>query len=64
MELSQTYLKNYLIVAKCIKEHHTTRVNNDINSSITDLSYDHNSIAKSIAQHQKLSQRRKLEQSS
>ena len=53
MGLSQTYSKNYLIVAKYVKEFHTTSINPDIDPSITDLSYDPNSIVKSITQQQK-----------
>ena len=51
--LSQTYSKNYLIVAKYIKEYHTTPVNTNVNPSVTDLSYDPNFIVKSITQKQK-----------
>ncbi|KAB8298415.1 helix-turn-helix domain-containing protein [Bifidobacterium apri] len=40
MELSQTYSKNYLIVAKYIKEYHATPVNTNVDPFITDLSYD------------------------
>ena len=51
--LSQTYSKNYLIVTKYVKEFHATSVNPDVDPSITDLSYDPNSIVKSITQQQK-----------
>lgn len=50
MELSQNYSKNYLIVAKYINEYHTITVNTNVDLSITDLSYDPNSIVKSIIQ--------------
>lgn len=49
----QTYSKNNLVVAKYVKEFRTTPVKSDIDPSVTDLSYDPNSIVKSIKQQQK-----------
>ena len=53
VELTQTYSKNYLIVAKYIKEYHTTTVNTDVDPSVTDLSYNPDSVIKTITQKQK-----------
>lgn len=50
---SQTYSKNYLVVADYVKSYHTTSVKPSIDPSVTDLSYDPNSIVKSIKQQQK-----------
>ena len=49
----EIYSKNYLIVAKYVKEYHTTSVKSPVDPSITDLSYDPNSIVKTITQQQK-----------
>ena len=49
----QTYSKNNLVVAEYVKTYHTTPVKSDIDPSVTDLSYDPNSIVKSIKQQQK-----------
>lgn len=53
MDLSQTYSKNYLVVAEYVKSYHTTSVKPAIDPSVTDLSYAPNSIVKSIKQQQK-----------
>jgi DNA-directed RNA polymerase specialized sigma24 family protein len=53
VELTQTYSKNYLIVAKYIKEYHTTTVNTDVDPSVTDSSYNPDSVIKTITQKQK-----------
>ncbi len=53
MDLLQTYSKNNLVVAKYVKEFHTTPVKSDIDPSVTDLSYAPNSIVKNIKQQQK-----------
>ena len=45
--------KNYLIVAKYVKEYHITPVKSPVDPSITDLSYEPNSIVKTITQQQK-----------
>ena len=49
----QTYSKNNLVVAEYVRTYHTTTVKSAIDPSITDLSYDPNSIVKSIKQQQK-----------
>ena len=49
----EIYSKNYLIVAKYVKEYHTTSVKSPVDPSITDLSYEPNSIVKTITQQQK-----------
>lgn len=51
--LLEIYSKNYLIVAKYVKEYHTTSVKSPVDPSITDLSYEPNSIVKTITQQQK-----------
>ena len=53
VDLSQTYSKNNLVVAEYVKTYHTTPVKSAIDPSVTDLSYDPNSIVKSIKQQQK-----------
>lgn len=53
VDLSQTYSKNYLVVAEYVKTYHTTPVKSAVDPSITDLSYDPNSIVKTIRQQQK-----------
>ena len=49
----EIYSKNYLIVAKYVKEYRTTSVKSPVDPSITDLSYEPNSIVKTITQQQK-----------
>lgn len=53
MRLSEIYSKNYLIVAKYVKEYHTTSTKSPVDSTITDLSYEPNSIVETITQQQK-----------
>ena len=53
MGLSQTYSKNYIIVADYVKTYHTTTVKSAPDPAVTDLFYDPNSIVKSIKQQQK-----------
>ena len=53
MGLSEINSKNYLIVAKYVKEYHTTSAKSPVDPSITDLSYEPNSIVKTITQQQK-----------
>ena len=51
--LLEIYSKNYLIVAKYVKEYHTTSVKSPVDPYVTDLSYEPNSIVKTITQQQK-----------
>lgn len=51
--LSETYSKNYAIVAEYVKGYTSTATKSAIDPEITDLSYDSNSIVKSITQQQK-----------
>lgn len=51
--LLEIYSKNYLIVAKYAKEYHITSVKSPVDPSVTDLSYEPNSIVKTITQQQK-----------
>ena len=53
IEIRSTYSKNNLVVAEYVKTYHTTPVKSAIDPSVTDLSYDPNSIVKSIKQQQK-----------
>ena len=53
VDLSETYSKNYLVVAEYVKTYHPTPVKSAIDPSVTDLSYDPNSIVKNIKQQQK-----------
>ena len=49
----EIYSKNYLIVAKHVKEYRATSVKSPVDPSITDLSYEPDSIVKTITQQQK-----------
>ncbi len=51
--LSETYSKNYVIVAEYVKSYIATPVEPTIDPEITDLSYDPNSTVKFITQQQK-----------
>ena len=53
VELLEMYSKNYLIVAKYVKEYHITPVKSPVDPSVTDLSYEPDSIVKTITQQQK-----------
>lgn len=53
VRLLEIYSKNYLVVAKYVKEYHTTSVKSPVEPSVTDLSYEPDSIVKSITQQQK-----------
>ena len=49
----EIYSKNYLIVAKYVKDYCTTSVKSPVDPSVTDLSYEPNSVVKTITQQQK-----------
>ena len=51
--LSETYSNNYTIIRDYVKNHASTPVNTDVDSAITDQSYDPDYIVKSIKQQQK-----------
>ena len=53
VDLSETYSKNYLVVADYVKTFHTTPIKPAIDPFVTDLSYDPNSTVKTIKQQQK-----------
>ena len=53
MGLSEINSKNYAIVAKYVKDYASAPEKSEIDPEITDLSYDPNSIIKTIKQQQK-----------
>ena len=53
MGLSEINSKNYRIILDNMKKPHSTTVNQPVDPTVTDLSYDPNSIVKTIKQQPK-----------